>query len=445
MDPPADGCLLCASTWGDHWEVTGGRSEFFCCELCARQWKTILREVTRATGWPDAGAVEIEGDRWGRTGVARRDGAEFRFATAFTPDARLRRFEPIPVAPAPVPPAVAAPPAPEPAAVAPPVVPAPLEAGTLPPALEERLIYEADTYPDLSSVAVEEGRTLVRSMASELDRARGPPEAVAQITSTSFRADGHRVAVRVYTAADGAAPRPVVVYFHGGGFVFGDLDTHDHLCREIASRSRSVVVSVAYRRAPEAKFPAAVEDALAALAWVTAPATAGRLEMDPGRVAVAGDDAGGNLAAVVAQAAHTAGGPAIAAQVLLYPLLARRPALPSYADQAVGYGLEASYVEWCWDQYVGPDAGTADPRATPGAAPGFAGLPPALIVTAGLDPVRDEAEAYGEQLRAAGGLVVVRRFPGMVHGFIEYRAIVPEGGAALDAVGAFLRERLGTE
>jgi acetyl esterase len=206
------------------------------------------------------------------------------------------------------------------------------------------------------------------------------------------------------------------VFFHGGGFVFGDLDTHDGVCRLLCRHAGAHILAVDYRLAPENPFPAAVEDARAALDW--AFANAGRLGADPCRIGVSGDSAGGNLAAVVSQLAARDGGPAPVLQLLIYPAMdstGRHRSRELFAD---GFFLTKAHIEWFETHYLGADrARGLDPRVSPLLAEDLSGLPPTLVVTAAFDPLRDEGEAYAEALRAAGTPARVRRFPGLIHGF----------------------------
>ncbi|WP_226797743.1 alpha/beta hydrolase [Cupriavidus necator] len=213
-----------------------------------------------------------------------------------------------------------------------------------------------------------------------------------------------------------AGPFPTVAFFHGGGFVIGDLDTHDNMCRDLCHGSQTVVVSVAYRLAPEHRFPASVEDAVAATKWISAHA----LELGGnGIVAVAGDSAGGNLAAVVAQQLRGHGVP-LAGQFLIYPAVDHVDShYASITENARGYFLEMESMAWFYEHYVGDFKGTKDPRLAPMQAPSLAGLPPAVIVTAEFDPLRDEGEAYGRALEAAGVKADVMRCDGMIHGFFD--------------------------
>jgi acetyl esterase len=236
------------------------------------------------------------------------------------------------------------------------------------------------------------------------------------------------IPIRVYTP-DAPAPRPAMVYFHGGGWVLCDLDTHEVVCSAIAHRAGAVVVSVDYRLAPEHKFPAAVTDAYAATTWVSA--NAARLGIDPARISVGGDSAGGNLAAAVSLKSRNENGPAIALQALVYPVTdLSSTSTVSYLEFAEGYQLSKSMMEWFRDQYL-PDSGAArDPYASPLLAPDLRGLPPAVILTAECDPLRDEGEAYGKRLAEAGVPVTCTRYAGMIHPFFSLSGAIPR---ALDA------------
>jgi acetyl esterase len=243
--------------------------------------------------------------------------------------------------------------------------------------------------------------------------------------------------IRVYRPV--AARLPVLVYYHGGGWVNGSIESHDGLCGQLATDARCVVVSVDYRMAPEHPFPAAVEDALDAFRWVRDQAE--ELGVDPARVAVGGDSAGGNLAAVVSQqcAALGEGGPSL--QLLLYPVtdVSRRSA--SYAVYGEGFYLTRARMEWFKDLYI-PVEERADPRASPLLSEEFAGQPPAHVITAGFDPLRDEGRAYAEALEAAGVAVTYRNYPGILHGFASLAGLMPAARAAYDEVAETLRALL---
>ncbi|WP_306325743.1 alpha/beta hydrolase [Streptomyces venezuelae] len=238
-------------------------------------------------------------------------------------------------------------------------------------------------------------------------------------------ATANGVPVRVY---DGPADL-VVVFAHGGGWVLGDLDTHDRTCRALASRTGATVVSVDYRRAPEHRFPAAEDDVRTVLAWA-----AGR---HPGRpLVLAGDSSGGNLAAAAALRARDRGGPDVAGQLLVYPALDHRLAGGSADTYAEGYFHTTAHMRWYWQQYLGPDGDPA--AASPGLAADLTGLPPALLVLADCDPLRDEGLAYARRLSAAGVPARVHLHTGMFHGFLGGAGLLPEADEALDGAAAWL-------
>jgi acetyl esterase len=240
-----------------------------------------------------------------------------------------------------------------------------------------------------------------------------PVENPTPVANVSDRLAGD-VPIRVYTPP-GEGPHPLMVYYHGGGWVVGDLDTHDEPCRQFAVTAGAVVVAVDYRLAPEAKCPAAAEDSYAATCW--AVANAAELGADGSRLIVAGDSAGGNLAAVVSMMARDRDGPAIAHQLLIYPVTDNDFERPSYRENAEGYYLTRDMMQWFWRHYLENDAQAADPVAAP-LHGNLAGLPPATVITAGYDPLRDEGIAYAEALAAAGVPVEHRLFEGMIHGFV---------------------------
>ncbi|CAK9001268.1 Carboxylesterase NlhH (NLH-H) [Durusdinium trenchii] len=245
------------------------------------------------------------------------------------------------------------------------------------------------------------------------------PEALAVSTEdrTASRGDAPTVPVRVYrpTNVDGAVP--TVVYYHGGGWVVGSIETHDRLCREMCAASGAVVVSVDYRLAPEHPFPAAFEDAFTATSW--AAEEIATLGGNPERLLVAGDSAGGNLAAAVCLQARDQRGPRIALQLLIYPIVDHDFDRPSYVDRADGYFLTRRTMEWFWDHYVPHRDDRDNPLASPIKAESLEGLPPALVVTAEYDPLRDEGFEYAERLRAAGVSVDYTDYDGMIHGFLR--------------------------
>lgn len=228
---------------------------------------------------------------------------------------------------------------------------------------------------------------------------------------------GGDLALRRYDPGGGEAA-PILVYFHGGGWVRGNLDTHDELCRSLAASAGCLVVSVDYRRSPEHPFPAAVADCYAATEWVHDHAT--HLGGDPDRIAVAGDSAGGNLAASVSLLARARGGPPLCRQLLLYPVTDYAFDTPSYEENAEGYLLSRQSMRSYWNHYLDSDIEGANPYASPLQARDLSGLPPASVVTCGFDPLRDEGLAYAERLDEAGVDVTVRNYSDSIHAFISF-------------------------
>ena len=241
------------------------------------------------------------------------------------------------------------------------------------------------------------------------------PEPVGAVSDTSIPGPGGDIAVRIYRPVTDAAALPVVVYAHGGGFVFCDLDSHDGLCRNLANRIGAVMVSVDYRLAPEHPWPAAADDLYAAVRWINDNADA--LGIDAGRIVVGGDSAGGNLAAVTALMARDRGGPGLAGQLLLYPVIAADFGTESYRAFGRGYYNPKPALQWYWDQYVPTVAERSHPYASPLGAD-LHGLPPAVVVIAGHDPLRDEGVAYADALETAGVSVTRLSYQGGVHGFL---------------------------
>ncbi|MEU5844636.1 alpha/beta hydrolase [Saccharopolyspora shandongensis] len=251
----------------------------------------------------------------------------------------------------------------------------------------------------------------------------GNRDDVARTENREIPGPGGGVPVRLYFPHQrGDGPLPVVVFCHGGGFVFCDIESHDAFCRELSGRTSSVVISVDYRLAPEHKAPAAALDAYAALTWAAENASA--LGGDPGRLLIAGDSAGGNLAAAACLIARDDGGPAVAGQVLIYPVLDPSCDTGSYREYGTGYGNTRAAMEWYWRQYL-PADGVAEPRhqVVPPAADTLRGLPPAVVVTAGLDPLSDEGGAYAAALARDGVPVTHRHYPGLFHGFLTIMSL----------------------
>jgi acetyl esterase len=298
----------------------------------------------------------------------------------------------------------------------------------------------ANPMPKLWDIPPAQGREMYRMMASTLE-----PQGISigKIENMTMPGPAGPIALRAYTpVAGGGAGLPALVYFHGGGFVIGDLDTHDALCRTLANETGARVIAVDYRLAPEHKFPAAADDCFAAVKWVEA--NAATLGIDPNRIAVAGDSAGGNLAAVVCQMAKQKAGPNIVFQLLIYPVTQMRANTDSMRANAEGYFLEKQTMDWFFDQYALPDIDPNDPRISPLAASDLSGLPRAYIVTAGFDPLRDEGKAYADKLNHAGVAAVYVDYPSMIHGFFNMSGVLPQSRQAIADASAALRKAFGS-
>jgi acetyl esterase len=265
-----------------------------------------------------------------------------------------------------------------------------------------------------------------------------PPE-LESVQPLSIPAPHGAIPARIYTPktlrkTGGLAP--CLVFFHGGGWVIGDLETHDVVCRKLAHEGELIVISVDYRLAPEHKFPAAVDDAIHATKWIAA--NAGKLGIDASRVSVGGDSAGGNLAAVVALAARDGNGPKIAGQVLVYPATDFSMKHPSHAEPETSILLTHSVIRWFSNHYLG-GADINDWRVSPARAKTLAGLPPAYVLTAGADPLRDEGDEYAERLKEAGVAVTYRHFPGQFHGFFTMGKLLQQANVAASEISAWLK------
>ncbi len=263
-----------------------------------------------------------------------------------------------------------------------------------------------------------------------------PKAGVAEVRDVTLDTSAGAVNARLYHPAPGAT-LPLLVFIHGGGWVFGTLDTHDPLCRALAAAAEIAVLSLEYPRAPEHRYPAALDTVRAAV--VTAAAQAGALGIDAGRIAVGGDSAGGNLSAALCLATRDEGGPAIAHQLLLYPVIDNDFTRASYVENATGYMLSSEMMRWFWAQYLGDAGRAAGPLATPIRADSLAGLPSATIVTAEFDPLRDEGIAYAERLKAAGVAVTHDHFPGVIHGFASMLGMLPQADVAVGTAARGLR------
>jgi acetyl esterase len=296
--------------------------------------------------------------------------------------------------------------------------------------------------PDLADMSVTDARQLIGLMSS-ID---GEPEPVGSVENRAIPGPAGDIPVRIYQPAPaetitravagttGLILPGILVWFHGGGWVIGDLESADGTARQLANRSGAIVVSVDYRLAPEHPFPAGPDDSWAALAWVADHGA--ELGGDPTRLAVGGDSAGGNLAAVVAVRARDAGAPALAHQLLVYPATDLTLSHDSIDENGRGYLLTKRAMTWFTDLYLGADGNAKDPMASPLFTDDLSGLPPATVLTAGYDPLRDEGEAYAEALRAAGVPVDLTRYDTMIHGFFSLGALTPvAAGALVEAAG----------
>lgn len=254
--------------------------------------------------------------------------------------------------------------------------------------------------------------------------------AVASVADRRIPAPGRELPARIYTP-QGIGPFALLLYFHGGGWASNNLDTHDELCRKLARETGCVVVSADYRLAPEAKFPAAVEDAWAALHWTAEHAA--EWNADPKRLIVAGDSSGANLAAVLTLRARDEGSPTIAGQILYYPVTDYyEPGTQSYSSFSEGYGLIRTDMAWFWDLYLPDKSAAENPHASPLKASHFDRLPPALVITSECDILRDEGHAYADRLQASGVPVQYSCYPGLIHGFLILPAFTEETAQAVN-------------
>jgi acetyl esterase len=300
----------------------------------------------------------------------------------------------------------------------------------------DRLVYDD---------GLSEGKGVEETRAERLKEARivahRPPIPMQQVEELELPGAAGPICARLFTPPEAQDAAPLLVYFHGGGWVIGDLDTHDDPCRFLAANTGAKLLSVDYRLAPEHPFPAAAEDAFAAYEW--AAANAERLGVDAGRIAVGGDSAGGNLAAAACLMAREAGAPSPTMQLLIYPVTETAGNAESRRTFAEGFLLTRSDMDWFEEHYLPPGVDREDPRVDLLSATGLSSLPPAYVAVAGFDPLRDEGIAYAERLREAGVRVALRRHPGLIHTFANLTAVCPSARQAmLEAAGA-LRMGLG--
>jgi acetyl esterase len=290
--------------------------------------------------------------------------------------------------------------------------------------------------PPYETVSPAEARQLY--LAGRVVSNPEPPE-LESAKPLAIPAPHGSIPARVYTPkqlrkSDGLSP--CLVFFHGGGWVIGDLDSHDVVCRKLAHEGELIVIAVDYRLAPEHRFPAAVDDAIAATKWVADNAR--QLGIDAARITVGGDSAGGNLAAVVALAARDGDGPKLAGQVLIYPATDFAMKTPSHSEPETSILLTHSVVKWFCNHYLG-DADINDCRASPARAKSLAGLPPAYVLIAGGDPLRDEGDEYAKRLKQAGVAVTYRYFPGQFHGFFTMGKLLNQANVAASEISAWLK------
>lgn len=307
----------------------------------------------------------------------------------------------------------------------------------MPLANEYQVMFEqlaaAGPAPSVRDLPVADGRNLYRAA-----RAVNLDLPIHEVSNSLLPGPGGDIPIRIYQP-QGDGPFGILVYFHGGGWVIGDLDTADAVCREIATLAEVIVVSVDYRLAPEHVYPAAVQDSYAALQWVN-----DNLEtlQGNGKIGVGGESAGGNLAAVVAQQSRDRGGPPIAFQCLLYPVTDAEMSRPSYSENGSGYLLETTTMEWFWDTYCPDLEQRLNADASPLRAKNLADLPPALVVTAEFDPLRDEGNAYAHALQAAGNSATLMCCEGLVHDFFSTAAVFGCSRGPFEKTINALREHL---
>ena len=296
--------------------------------------------------------------------------------------------------------------------------------------LEESAALGLPAYQDLSP---SEARKQMLELTAPVD----PWLKVDRVEHRSIPGPDSEISLRLYYP-EGDPPFPVVVYFHGGGWVIGNLDTHHGVCHALAKTSGCLVVSVDYRLAPEHRHPAAVDDAYAATSWVAQNTAA--IQADPARIAVAGDSAGGHLAAVVALMARDRRGPRLDLQILIYPITDFNLDTSSYLNNADGYMLTRDLMRWFWNQYLATEEFADHPYVCPLRAEDLGNLPPALVITAEYDPLCDEGEAYAAKLRQAGVEVKFIRYAGMIHGFFRMTSRLDKAKEALDEVAGTLKD-----
>lgn len=311
---------------------------------------------------------------------------------------------------------------------------------------------EARTLLDLMEKAVQEGRPRLHTLPYKVGRpavdkmsadSEAEPPAVASVDDGAFAGPGGEIRFRRYRPLGAIVGQlPTLIYYHGGGFVIGNLDTHDSTCRRLANKSRCQVIAIDYRLAPEYPFPAPTDDGLAAFRHIRDNAAS--FAADPARIAVGGDSAGGAIAAVVCQAARDRGEETPAFQMLIYPATDSSRESRSRQKFAEGYFLTRELMEWFWDAYAPDGTDQTDLRLSPLLAEDFKGLPPAFVLTAGFDPLRDEGRAYADRLIDAGIKTTYVNYPGTIHGFFSLTRFLQQGLKANDEAAAVLAAHFGT-
>jgi acetyl esterase len=291
--------------------------------------------------------------------------------------------------------------------------------------------------PPIEQLPVPEARTLALALIDF----SGPEEPIAEVHNRSISGPGGSTPVRVYRPVK-KETLPVLVYFHGGGFVICNLDTHDRQCRSLANASGCAVISVDYRLAPEHKYPAAVDDAYAATRHIAEHAA--EFGVDPNRIAVGGDSAGGNLATVVSLLSRDQGGPRLKFQLLIYPLVDFYDESPSMQQYSKDHFLTRESMDWFTENYLPNREAGLEPSASPMNAANLKGLPPAMIITAECDPLRDQGEAYARKLQSAGVQVALKRYEGMIHPFFQFGGVLDTARVAMADAGSAIRRALGT-
>jgi len=295
--------------------------------------------------------------------------------------------------------------------------------------------------PPMEQMTPQELRADRAAKAAAMAVLSGPLQEVARVEDRTIPGPAQPIPIRVYWPVPGEN-LPALVYYHGGGWVIGNPDSVDRSCRALANASGCVLISVDYRLAPEHKFPAAVEDADAVLRYVAEHA--GEFAVDPARIAVGGDSSGANLATVACLIARDRGGPKIAFQLLVYPVTDYDDNRPSVQEFAQGYFLTKPMLDYFWGHYLARPEDGRHPHASPMKAESLAGLPPAMVITAECDPIRDQGEAYAQRLRESGVPVSLKRYEGAIHVFFNLAGVIDSGKQAIQDAGAALKAALGT-